>query len=185
MPRIIALFVSAYWMAFFGLLTLAAMAEATGEVFLIFQSLSLPGALPVSAEAGPVLSSALAVGFLLVAVLFLWTLATALLQRSHGPGETDEVARTAFGVAAGMMTVLLGVGVGYPVPGLFASASLQLLALLVSYVAIYAEQRRATHGGEDALSGTEATARLMALGAAHDSMMPRLSGRGPDPEKRF
>jgi hypothetical protein len=185
MPRIIALFVSAYWMAFFGLLALAAMAEATGEVFLIFQSLSLPGALPVSAEAGPVLSSALSVGFLLVAVLFLWTLATALLHRVAGQGETDEVARTAFGAAAGMMTVLLVVGVGYPVQGLFASASLQMLALLVSYVAIYAEQRRATHGEEDTLSGAEATARLMALGAARDSMFSRLSHHGSDPEKRF
>ena len=186
MQRIIAFFVGAYWMAFFSLLALAAMAEATGEVYAIFQALSLPGSSgALDVEAGPFLSTALAIGFSLAAALFLWMLGTALVHRNREVGDTDDVARVAFGVATGMMAVLLAVGVWYPVHGLFASSSMQLAALLVSYIAVYAKQRRGTHAPQEQPDDVTATARFMALGAAHSSMLTRISGRPGSQDEGF
>ncbi len=182
MRRILGIFVPAYWMAFFGLLALVATAEATGEVFVIFQALSLPGGLSDSRmEAGPVLSTALAFGFTLTSVLFLWMMLTALAHVRRIQRDTDEIARLAFGVAAAMMTILLAVGAGFVVRGLFASASLQLLALLVSYVAVQTEQRRHSETAQTGGGDTEITARVMAIGAAHNSMLSRISQRPANP----
>ena len=186
MRRIIGIFVPAYWMAFFGLLALAAMAEATGEVFAIFQALSFPGGfLDSRIPAGPLLSTVLAFGFSLASVLFLWMIVTAVAQMRGTRPESDEIARTAFGVAAAMMTVLLAVGAIFIVRGLFASASLQLLALLVSYMAVQAEQRRTSDSTRHPGEPSEITARVMAIGAAHHSMLTRISGRTSNRDEAF
>ncbi|APH72507.1 hypothetical protein [Aquibium oceanicum] len=186
MRRIIGIFVPAYWMAFFGLLALAAMAEATGEVFAIFQALSFPGGfLGNEIPAGPVLSTALAFGFSLTSVLFLWMIVTAIAQIRGSQRESDEIARTAFGVATAMMTVLLAIGAIFLVRGLFASASLQLLALLVSYMALQAEQRRTADAPREVGDAAEITARLMAIGAAHNSMLTRFSRRPGNRNEAF
>jgi hypothetical protein len=110
-------------------------------------------------------------------VLAISVVLTAMLYKADEGSDVDDVARLAFGVAIGLMTALLIVGVAYPVDGLFASASLQVLALLVSYIAIYAEQRRGVHASGEAADEAGAAARVMALGAAHNSLLPRISGR--------
>ena len=177
MRRIIGIFVPAYWMAFFGLLALAAMAEATGEVFAIFQALSFPGGfLDSRIPAGPLLSTVLAFGFSLASVQFLWMIVTAVAQMRGTRPESDEIARTA---------VLLAVGAIFIVRGLFASASLQLLALLVSYMAVQAEQRRTSDSNRHPGEPSEITARVMAVGAAHHSMLTRISGRTSNRDEAF
>lgn len=184
MPRLIALFVAAYWMAFFCLLALAALGEVEGDGLLVLGPRDA-GSEAAGLAAGSPFSMVLAVALLVVAALFLWTLVTTILQRGDPRGEGDDVFGIAFAAAAAMMAVLLLAGTLEGVDGIFASASLQLLALLVSYVAIEAERRRMAHRDHDEMTQTEATARVMALGAAQDSLLSRLSGRDPGSPRRF
>lgn len=125
---------------------------------------------------GRSLSAAFAVIFALVAVLFLWSLLTV----GQGDGFTrpaDDVAMLAFAAAIVATTALFLVVAVLPAPGAFAAIALQTGALGASYAAIHAERRSLSlvvaDGGEHS-----SAARLMAVGAAHASMLTRFSGRG-------
>jgi len=181
MPRLLTLFVAAYWTTFFAILALAAAGEGAGEGFAEFHALVSPEASRLPLAAGAPANPLLAIGFLLVAVLFLWTLATTLFEARAGEG--DDVARLALGAAAGMMTVLLALGGWSGVGDALSAVTLQFVALLASYGAILAESaRQAARAGAEKPAAA-ATARAMAIGAAHHTMLSRLSRRGPSPTK--
>jgi hypothetical protein len=183
MPRLLTLFVAAYWTTFFAILTLAAVGEVTGEGLPALYPLLSPETSPFRIPAGAPVSAMLAIGFLLVAMLFLWTLVTMLFEERQGDG--DELARIALAAAAGMMTVLLALGVWSGVGDVLSAVTLQFVALLASYGAILAEAaRQAARSGSEA-PGTTGPARAMAIGAAHHTMLARLSRRDPSPTKRF
>lgn len=167
MHRILTFFVGLYWMTHFALLAVRpAAASAAG-----LRMAGLEGEL----------ASALIVGAALVAVLFLWLLVALLLEPYSAAGDVDDVARWAFAAASGMLTLALAAGASQPT-ALLSHTSLPLAALLASYVAVRIEggwlsERVKEDGGQT----TGAT--LMALDAAHNSLLSRFSGR-PSGEER-
>ena len=125
---------------------------------------------------GRSLSAVFAVIFALVAVLFLWSLLTTD-QDDRFTRPADDVAMLAFAAAIAATTALLVAVAVLPAGGLFEAVTLQIGGLGASYAAIHAERRSLSlvvdDGGEN-----RSAARLMAVGAAHASMLTRLSGRG-------
>jgi hypothetical protein len=109
-------------------------------------------------------------------VLFLWTLLTALFDQEES-GGTDDVARLAFGSAIGMITILFLVCAFASVQGFYGITALELAALAGSWLAISAEKR--TEEGPALRQGepVQSAARLMALGAAHNSLLRRLQSQ--------
>ncbi|MBN9075231.1 MAG: hypothetical protein BGN87_03920 [Rhizobiales bacterium 65-79] len=184
MNRILSIFIALHWtMVFAALAALAGLhggenfSAVLAAVGIGFAAVTLP--MPVPAA----LCGLLAIGFGIVAALFLWTFVTALLDRGHG-NEVDEVARLAFGSAVAVLTaVFLGCVLMPAASGLYRSMALELGALLASYLAVCAE-RRATAAKGRAGDPIDAAARAMALRAAHESLVHRLMGRGRSGEPR-
>ncbi|MVA97687.1 hypothetical protein GN330_10560 [Nitratireductor sp. CAU 1489] len=183
MKRILALFILAYWSAFFGVLAFIALTDG-GVVAPIHRALDI-GQWTERATSidSPLYASGLAFGLILSAVLFIWTFLSALFEKVDGNRDTDELARLSFGVGTGMMMVLMATGVAIGGQGPFVAASIHIVALMVSYMAMRAEARRAVETDvprpqdyPDGLS-QQPVVRLMALGAAHNSMLSKLSGR--------
>lgn len=179
MQRLLTLFVAAHWTTVFAILALAALGEGTGEGLPVLNALLSPDVLLFRDPAGAPVSSVLAIGFLLVAMLFLWTMATMLFEAR--PGDGDELARLALAAAAGAMTVMLALSVWAGVGDVLSAVTLQFVALLASYGVIRAEAARPAR--EEPV--TAGSARAIAIGAARHTMLSRLSRRDPSPTKRF
>lgn len=112
--------------------------------------------------------------FAFVAAMFAWAMLSTLFG-GDGSGP-DEVARAAFGFATWVLTMVLVVGALRGSPGLPTAVAVHLAALLASYLAVQADRQRARAPGAAALPAS--SAELRAAGAAHDSMLSRISGRG-------
>lgn len=169
MHRILTFFLGLHWMVHFALLAVWATGSSGKPLLPAYAWFGAAGA------DGPGWRLAMALGFGLAAVLFIWMLVTVTIDRRESE-ETDDVARLAFAVATGILTLVLIAGATQPATDLMPAISLQLGALLISYVAVCAEQRSVsgrTAGENDA----EAGAGVMALGAAHSAMLSRLSAR--------
>jgi hypothetical protein len=145
------------------------------SVVLHAVGLGVPVGLPRFAD-GQTISTAFASGFGLVAVLFLWTLLTALFEGEES-SETDEVARLAFGGAIGMVTMLFLACAFASVQGFYAVVALELAALAGSWLAISAEKRMMERAAPRQDEPVQNAARLMALGAVHNSLLRRLQGQ--------
>ena len=74
--------------------------------------------------------------------------------------------------------ILIG-GAAQGISGLFMVVAVQLAALLATYVAMLAERRSAIATGVSTDSEVRAAAHALARGAAHGSLLSRISGR-PD-----
>jgi len=168
-----------HWMAVFALLAVLAASGAGGTGYVL-EILGATVAPDENAGFGAVVSTVFATGFALVAVLFFWSLVTSAIGGDDFPGPVADVSSLAFGTAIGAMTTLFLVAAIHPVTGLFQAVAFQIAALAASYVAVHCERRASSLTvvveGED----VRAAARLMAAGAAHSSMLTRLSGRGPE-----
>lgn len=176
MNRILTLFVCLHWAAVFVALTLLAGLHGGENFTAVLAAIGIQ--FPVDAMPVPsALCALLAVGFGIVASLFLWTLVTSFLDRRVEGNEADEVAGLAFGGAVAVFTlVFLGCAAGAEAIGLYRSMALEIGALLASYLAICAERRMAVAAVARAGNPAGAAARTMALHAAHDSLLARLGG---------
>jgi len=121
----------------------------------------------------------LAVALLVVAVLFCWVFVESLVNAAASPDGADSVARTAFISASAVLSLILIGGAARGINGLFLVVAVQLAALLASYVAMLAERRSVFAGVVSREAESRATAHAMAKGAAHGSLLSRISGR-PD-----
>lgn len=175
MHRILTFFLGLYWLVQFTLLALAAGGGASGPL-----NGGQSGFLSHPPTDGHATSMALAFGAGMVAVLFLWLLATVLLADDSTENEVEEVARLAFAGATGVLTLCLVMGAGDPTVAFSTVIPLQLGALLASYVAVCLERRIGPQSGVDPEDDLAASARSMALAAAHNSLLSRFSRRpGP------
>lgn len=120
----------------------------------------------------------IATGYGLVAILFLWTAVSALAGGRRSPGETVQVARLAFcGAVLALMVGLVGAGVSLSTAGATPFA-VQLAALLCTYLVMRLDGREAEDGAQkEGFHTTRAAARLMALGAAHRTLLAPPGGR--------
>ncbi|UCI05577.1 hypothetical protein [Mesorhizobium sp. B1-1-8] len=176
MRHILTSFLALHWAVVFALLAYICMdgdrgiASALGVLGVSVQNSTLPG-LEHAAIVAP-----LSIALLIVAVLFCWAFVETLLNIAARPEAGDSVVRIAFISASFLLSLILVGGVAQGVNGLFMVVAIQMTALLASYVAVLAERRSATamtlHESE-----LHVAAHRMAIGAAHSSLLSRISGR--------
>lgn len=171
MRRVLTLTLAVHWMCVFAMLGIVCTVDPRDGFAAPLHLLGVDTR-GIEQDGGSEVSAFFAVAFLLVAALFFTASANLVLGRHAQAKRWPEFAR-AFGAGALSLTLLLLAGALQPAPCLFCTVETVLAAALVSYLAMRAEPapRRSNHG--DAASA----ARLMALGAAHSSLLTRLSGR--------
>lgn len=164
---------SLHWLATFGLLAATAADATTGPLALADLATRLAGG---HSTAEFLLPLAFSVAFGLAAAMFLWTLLTVWLGANAQPAEVSTVATLAHGVAlaatSAAMIGLIAAGGGEAL----TPASVLLASIGVSFAAMRIEHSDAQEE-QDAPDLGQAAMRIMALGAAHSSMLGKISGR--------
>jgi len=178
MRYILTILIAFHWMAVFAMLAVVSTVDPEQG---ILPALRFLGAIPLDdayhAGGGPLAAGFLAFALAVGSLLFLWTLLTVSLGDGSFGGETEVVARRAFGCGVGVLSVLLIGGGMLAVSGLFLTSAVALAALLVSYLAVYAERWAVSFFSAPDDADLRAAVRVMAAGAAHSAMLSRLSGR--------
>lgn len=178
MRHILTQLIAFHWTAVFALLAIVSLLDPERG---IFAALSFLGAAPTpdaySTGGGPLMAGFVSFAFTVAGVLFLWTLATAFFGGGQPHGGYETLSRLAFGAGVGAFSMLMLAGALFPVPDLFATSAVAIAALLISYLAVFAERwtMMTTSGPADA--DIRAATRLMAAGAAHSAMLGQISGR--------
>ncbi|MER8624653.1 hypothetical protein [Mesorhizobium sp. M1143] len=179
MRHILTSFLALHWALVFALLAFICVdgnrgvAGALGVLGVVVENTRLAD-LDNAAVVAP-----LAIALLVVAVLFCWGFVESLVNAAASPDEADSVARTAFISASAVLSLILIGGAARGINGLFLVVAVQLAALLASYVAMLAERRSVFAVMVSREAESRATAHAMAKGAAHGSLLSRISGR-PD-----
>jgi hypothetical protein len=177
MRHILTSFLALHWAAVFALLAFICIdgnrgvAAALGVLGVAVQDTRFAD-LENAAVVAP-----LAVALLVVAVLFCWALVETLVNVATNPDAADSVVRIAFISASGVLSLILIGGAAQGINGLFMVVAVQLAALLASYVAMLAERRSAFATAVATESEIRVAAHVMAKGAAHGSLLSRISGR--------
>lgn len=178
MRRILTSVLTLSWASVFGLLTIGVLPSGGRGSISVFDLLGLDAAsIAATAASHELIRYLLALFFLSAAVLFFWAFAVSLADRAIDVEGGDDVNRAAFATGAGALMLGLVGGTFMLVPGLFTIAMVSLAALVVSYVATFLERLSLLMSSEPGAGDIRAAARLMALGAAHSSMLSRISGR--------
>ncbi len=181
--RMLSLLVTAYWAVFFALLSLgAAGRQAPGAEVLLTPAEQVRLAASALGPAGPVvLASASAI----VCALFAWAFLTILLDTRPRANEAQQVVRQAL-VAALVLVMGMSLPAVFGVGGgaLFANCALQIVVLLACHFAVQFELRRRSPPQRPYPQSEEA-ARLLAVGAAHNSLLNRLWKAQTRPGKVF
>jgi hypothetical protein len=181
MRHVLTSFLALHWAVVFALLAYICMdgnrgiASALGVLGVSVQSSRFPG-LEHAAVVAP-----LSIALLIVAVLFCWALMETLLNIAAKPDAGDGVLRIAFVSASFLLSLILVGGVAQGINGLFMIVAIQMTALLASYVAVLAERRFAVVAMNWHENDHRGAAHRMARGAAHSSLLSRISGRPQAP----
>lgn len=169
MRHVLTSFLAFHWMAIFALLAAVAGFGADGGMPGVF--FDLVGSSAVWA------SASFSIGFCTVAALFLWVFITASFSGGAVSADTEEVARFAFGAAVGSLTLLLLIRAAEPDAPLFTEVATLVAALLVSYLAVFAERWSNLILTLPSRDDIRDAAKMMAAGAAYNSTLSRISGR--------
>lgn len=175
MRHLLTTIVTFHWTAVFGMLAMVAILDGDGGLVAILSMLGV--GYTEAVEHAPSLSALLALGAAIVTVLFFWAFVTCAFALRPDDGEAVEVLRLAFAGATLLLTLVVLAGATQDVSGLFPAATAFLAALLVSYLAVFAERWSAALTTAPGQDDVRAAARVMALGAAHSTLLARLSGR--------
>lgn len=177
MRHILTSFLALHWAAVFALLAFICIdgnrgvAAALGVLGVAVQDTRFAD-LENAAVVAP-----LAVALLVVAVLFCWAFVETLVNVATNPDAADSVVRIAFISASGVLSLILIGGAAQGINGLFMVVAVQLAALLASYVAMLAERRSAFASAVAVDGEIRTAAHVMARGAAHGSLLSRISSR--------
>lgn len=176
MIRFLTFSLSLYWAIFFALnaVSLLALSGQGAAHMAGVVSHGLPG-LGEAVSARPFLNVAFVAVFTLSAALFLWCIFASVLLSGENRHQFRDVTGAAFSIAAAAMTMVLASAVTVPSTALFQAIGLTIAGLAGSYAAIAAE-RIAEQNDEIEHEG-QTLARVMALNAAHSSLLARFSGR--------
>lgn len=160
MNRVVIAGLAAHWVVLFGLMAFQAAGFGTGGQ----AALSVPG-------------FALAGVLALVAALYAWLCLAGLSASCRQARQIADIAEAATGCAVLAVTGLWLAGWEQALVGASRTAlAAQVAALAVTYMAVrYALTRVAPQRTDTAT----AVARRLALGAVHNSMLGRFSGRRP------
>jgi hypothetical protein len=182
MRHYVTSFIAFHWAAAFSLL---AMVCALGGEHGVASTLNMFGLTLTGAETAalkqPLVTGTLSVLFGVVSVLFFWAFVATFFGETGSAGGGEDAVRIAFGSAAGVLSVMLIGGASQSIAGIFPMVAVQMAALLASYLAINAERWSSPFSDLPDDEDLRAAARVMALGAAHSSMLSRFSGRSQSP----
>lgn len=173
MRRILTLTLTVHWMCVFAMLGIVCTIDPRDGFAAPLHLLGVDTR-GIEQDGGSEAAAFFTVVFLLVAVLFLMTAADLVLGGSARAKRRPHFAR-AVGAGVLALTLLLLAGALQQVPSLFCTVEVVLAAALASYLVMRAEPLARRTGERD----TTAVARLMALGAAHASLLARFSRRPP------
>ncbi len=162
-----------HWMAVFGMLAIVSAISPGRGTSAALELLGVTVADP-SLLGSVRFSAVLSLGFMLVTALFLWTLLAAVFGADRR-NDAEEISRYAFTAGVVAFTALLMIGATHQVEGLFVAIGTLLSALVVSYLAIFAERFSLAVAVPPAEG--ENGIRTMAMSAAHQAMLSRISGR--------
>ena len=165
-----------HWLLLFGLLAAASAGGLLDLAALTGLSVSYTAA---HSTHGMAIAGALTVSFGLTSAMFLWVLLTNWVGvETEQGGEGRLVATLAHGVALATVSAMLLLVVATGQMQVLAPAFLMVALVGVSFAAMRIEYGDAW---EDASSQdlAQAATRVMALGAAHSSLLSKLAGRGP------
>ena len=176
MRHVLSSFLALHWAVVFALLSYICIDGSRG----IDAALGVLG-VPIQGDRFPALDhfavvAPLSVALLTVAVLFCWAFVETLLNAMARPDAGDSVVQIAFIAASFLLSLILIGGVAQGIDGLFMVIAIQMTALLASYVAVQAERRSVVAAMALQENDVRAAAR-MAMGAAHSSLLSRISGR--------
>jgi len=177
MRHLLTPFLALYWAVVFALLAYICLdgsrgvASALGGLGVPLQSGRFPGLDHVAVVAP------LSISLLIVAVLFCWAFVETLLNVATGPDAGEAVVRIAFASASFLLSAILIGGATQGINGLFMVVAIQMTALLASYVAVLAERRAWLAAPLRYRDDARLAASRMAVGAAHSSLLSRISGR--------
>ena len=163
-----------HWMAVFAMLAVVSTISPGRGTFAALEFLGVAMADP-AVQGSVRVSAVLSLGFMLAAALFLWTLIAAIFGVDRR-AEAEEVSRYAFTAGVATLTALLMAGAVQQVEGLFAAIGTLLAALVVSYLAIIAERWSAAATAPAPVE-EDTGIKTLALGAAHNALLSRISGR--------
>ena len=166
------------WAVIFGLLGIAAI-PGSGTLLSAFLDVGQVD-LGLSAggrEVGEMAAYVVALCALSSCVLFFWASAVSLSDQDYETDGGDHVSRIAYAAGVATLTLCLLAGALALVDGAFGVAMIALAALASSYIATFLERVSMLMASEPGADDVRAAARLMALGAAHNSMLSRISGR--------
>lgn len=183
MRHVLTSFLALHWAVVFALLAYICMDGDRGIASALgVLGVSAPGSRFPGLEHAVVVAP-LSIALLIVAVLFCWAFVETLLNIATRPDAGDSVVRIAFISASFLLSLILIGGVAQGINGLFMVVAVQMTALLASYVAVLAERRSAVAAMALHDKDVHVSAHRMAMGAAHSSLLSRISGR-PEPKPR-
>ncbi len=175
MPRVLTSFLTFHWAAAFALLAMACVMGGEGGAAHALAILGLAGSGLLDPALFPV-SAFLPLASAVCAVLFFWAFVTSMFSDPEEEGGGD-VVRMAFASAALLISLLMICGSVNVLAGVYPAVAVHMAALLASYLTIQAERLSVIMSASPSENDIRAAARIMALGAAHSSMLSRLSGR--------
>ncbi len=180
MRHVLTRIIAFHWMAVFALLAIVSVLNPEQG---ILAALTFLGAAPTPdallVDGGLWAAGFFSFAFAVASILFMWMLATAFFATEPSGGGFDRVARFAFGAGMSAFSLLLFGGATLPVTGLFPVSVLAIVALLASYLCVFAEHRAISMFTAPVDADLQAAIRLMATGAAHSAMLGHITRREP------
>jgi hypothetical protein len=166
-----------HWMMVFALLAGVLTLGGSGDVDAVFRLMGVVPAIDAPpAVLGGTAPLFFAVGFSLVAALFLWTALDGAFGAEHTAHGNRDVSLLAFAGAVVMLTAVLVYGVALPASGLMRANMASVAALLVSYLAIAVESWFSSARPTDD-QPRNATVQAMAADAVHALRLSHIAGR--------
>ena len=175
MRHLMTSFLALHWAVLFALLAFACIGSRAGMQDILA---SIGGGHDGAGTAlfdGAMVTVPLASAFLIVAALFCW----ALIETVFGerPDSADSVFKIALVAAGCVFLLVLVYGTAQGIGGLFLPSSAHIAALSASYLVMAGERAASAKAEASATPAGRGAVQAMAKGAAHASLLSRISGR--------
>jgi len=174
MRHLMTSFLALHWAAVFALLAFVCIGSSGMQDILASIGIGHDAAGAVRFD-GAMVTAPLASAFLIVAALFCWALIETFLGEEADSAE--GVFKIAFIAAGCVFLLVLVYGTTQGIGGLFLPSSAHLAALAVSYLVVVGERLASAQARASAAPAGRGAVRAMAKGAAHASLLSRISGR--------
>ncbi len=172
MRPILTPFLALYWTTAFAVLALVAVNGGDEGTTRVMRMIGLAD---VDLPAGAIATMVLAFGLALGAALFFWAFVQGVLADRVDADDSEAVLRLAFGCAIGTTCLLVAAAALGGAEGALTSPTVLLAALAASYLAITAERWISRVLADPIGVSTDGGARLMAVDAARQAVLVRLS----------